>query len=123
MVVLTLLLMQVAHRLIDRPDDPEPSPAQAEADNPDAVALAISAIEPVRIKVERDGAVAFEGVLCTGAPPDCPEPTLRFAPASEIAVELADLTRARVIYNGTRVEPLGNLSAPRRLVFIDDVGH
>jgi len=26
-----------------------------------------------------------------------------------------------VIYNGSRVEPLGNLSSARRLVFIDDL--
>lgn len=125
MVTITLLLMQIAHRLLDQPPEPEPAVAEAPAtpDLPEAVeepGLRIAAIEPVGLKVAADGQVVYQGVLCAGPPPGCPESTLSFATARELSVEVADLTRVRVIYNGSRVEPLGNLSASRRLVFIDD---
>jgi len=77
--------------------------------------LSIRATAPVRVLVEVDGLETYSGVLCRDL-----ECRLDVAAAREIAVELADLSRASVIYNGSRVAPLGNLSAPRRLVFVDD---
>lgn len=127
MVTITLLLMQIAHRLVDRVPPPEEAAPEAApevaADLPEAVqeaGLRIAAIEPVGLKVEADGQVLYQGVLCAGPPPDCAQSTVSFATARSLSVEVADLTRVRVIYNGARVEPLGNLSASRRLVFIDD---
>ena len=125
MVAITLLLMQIAHRVLDgegvvAAEGPE-EPAVAALDDPDTpTALRISAIEPVRVEVVVDGETRFSGVLCSGPPPDCPRSSLEFERGEVMSVELADLTRARVSYNGTRVEPLGKLSAKRRLVFVDD---
>jgi hypothetical protein len=61
-----------------------------------------------------DGEVFFSGILKGGA-------TLSPPAGRKVEVALADLTRTVVIYNGTRVGPLGKLNAGRRLVFIDDV--
>ena len=78
--------------------------------------LVVSATERVDVRIEADGEELFDGVICS----DCDTDRVEATANNELAVELSDLTRARVIYNGRRVEPLGNLSAPRRLVFIDD---
>lgn len=78
-------------------------------------ALSIRATAPVKVRVEIDGVETVRGTLCREL-----ECRLDIEPAREIAVELADLSRASVIYNGSRVAPLGNLSAARRLVFVDD---
>ena len=76
----------------------------------------LRATDPIRVRVEVDGEQAFAGVMCRGNNP-CKQ---TFGPAREIAVELADLERAQVRYNGRRVKPLGTLDEPRTLVFIDD---
>lgn len=118
-VTITLLLMQIAHRLVDAPEVSDEDADAVAAVDP-GPGLSVTAIEPVRVKVEIDGEVRYNGVLCSGAPPDCPQSKLEFERASITAVELADLTRARVVYRGERVDPLGNLSTGRRLVFIED---
>ncbi|MCK6525954.1 hypothetical protein L6R49_31510, partial [Myxococcota bacterium] len=146
MVIITLLLMQIIHRITDAPAEaPEEQaaaegaepPAPAEEGAPEAVAeapaapapppvpeaesgLRISAVEPVKVRVEIDGVERYDAVLCASLDTTCEERVLKFPLAAEMAVEVADLTRLRVSYNGARVEPLGNLSASRRLVFIDD---
>ncbi len=78
--------------------------------------LEVSSVERVDVRLVADGQELFDGVLCS----ECDNDRIEATATRELAVELSDLTRARVIYNGRRVEPLGNLSAPRRLVFIDD---
>lgn len=145
MVIITLLLMQIIHRITDAPAEaPEEqaaegaaTPAPAEEGAAEAVAeapaapapppvpesesgLRISAVEPVKVRVEIDGVERYDAVLCASLDTTCEERVLKFPLAAEMAVEVADLTRLRVSYNGARVEPLGNLSASRRLVFIDD---
>ena len=97
-------------------------PAQVADPDQDAIVLAepstleVSSIERVEVRLVADGQQLFEGILCS----ECDNDRIEATATRELAVELSDLTRARVIYNGRRVEPLGNLSAPRRLVFIDD---
>lgn len=140
MVIITLLLMQIIHRVTDAPaETPETPETVAEgaappvepvAELPAAPAaplvpdsesgLRISAVEPVKVRVEIDGVERYDAVLCASLDTTCEERVLKFPLAAEMAVEVADLTRLRVSYNGARVEPLGNLSASRRLVFIDD---
>lgn len=83
---------------------------------PSGGVVELRATDPIRVRVEVDGEAAFSGVMCRGNNP-CKQ---SFGPAKEIAVEMADLERAQVRYNGTRVKPLGTLDEPRTLVFIDD---
>lgn len=123
MVTITLLLMQIAHRIVDAPTEPDQTPAVVDAPGSpeDPQGLKVLANEPVRAHIELDGKVAFDGILCAGSSGECEPASVEFPAAEVTLVELADLTRARVIYNGTRVEPLGNLTSARRLVFIDDL--
>ena len=114
-LVVAVLLVQIG-RTVSEPQAVEPPPVEDAAvaeDGPSGVTVRATA--PVRVRIERDGVEEVTGVLCRDL-----ECSVSVEHAAEIAVELADLTRAGVIYNGSRVEPLGNLSAPRRLVFIDD---
>jgi hypothetical protein len=76
--------------------------------------LVVRGIESQHTEVVVDGEVFFSGILKGGA-------TLSPPAGRKVEVALADLTRTVVIYNGTRVGPLGKLNAGRRLVFIDDV--
>lgn len=76
--------------------------------------LRLRGLDPVRARVEIDGELVFSGTLQGGA--DLSWPAGRLA-----AVELDDLTRAEVHYDGERIEPLGSLSTPRRLEFVDDL--
>ncbi len=117
-VLIALLALKVASRLLEPDELAEPgAELVVEPASPDA-GVRIRAHEPVRVHVQVDGETSFRGTLCNGQGDhgcgfDVPA-------AKEIAVELSDLTRAQVSYNGRRIEPLGNLSAPRRLVFVDD---
>lgn len=125
LVLLTLLSMQLASRLLDG----APGEATADEETPEAppppleeraeVGLRVTSVEPVRLRVDLDGVEVFDGLTCTGGE-GCEGPTLDFPLARVTTVELADLTRAKVIYKGQRVQPLGNLSVGRTLVFIDD---
>jgi len=75
--------------------------------------VVVRGIDTQRAEVVVDGVNFFSGVLKGGE-------TLRPPVGRRIEVALADLTRAVVIYNGSRVGPLGKLNAGRRLIFIDD---
>lgn len=75
--------------------------------------LRVRANEPVRTRVEVDGEEAWAGILRPGEPLELPT-------GARTVLEVSDLTRVEVLYNGRRVEPLGNVSSGRRLVFIDD---
>ena len=77
--------------------------------------LSVKGVEPQEVHIEVDGEVFFSGRLKGGE-------TLEAPPGETVSVQLDDLTRAVVIYNGSRVVPLGRLTAGRRLVFIDDSG-
>ena len=118
LLVVALLLMQIAGLMVDdemesweveAPDVVEPIPGG------NAV-VQLRGIETQNVRIEVDGEVFHDGRLVSGE-------ALETEPARQIAVELPALTRSLVIYNGSRVEPLGKLTAGRRLVFIDDVGN
>ena len=76
--------------------------------------VVLRGIETQDAEVVVDGEVFFSGLLKGGE-------TLEVPAGRRVEVALPDLTRAAVIYNGTRVGPLGKLNAGRRLVFVDDV--
>lgn len=121
-----------AELVTPKPDDAEEAPepeAEAEApppvEEPDDEDLAaaptpgmrvhLRAHDRVKVAVDLDGTVAFDGWIEAGERHD-------FHGAERIAVEVSDLTRLTMAYNGDKVEPLGNLSHPRRLVFVADGG-
>ena len=115
LLVVAVLCIQVG-REMGQAEAQREAPAEAA---PEALLggkpLSIRATAPVRVRVEVDGVQTHAGTLCRDL-----ECRLDVPAAREIAVELSDLSRASVIYNGSRVAPLGNLSAARRLVFVDD---
>ena len=75
--------------------------------------VVVRGIDIQRAEVVVDGVRFFSGLLKGGE-------TLRPPVGRRIEVALDDLTRSVVIYNGSRVGPLGKLNAGRRLIFIDD---
>ncbi|MCP4807632.1 MAG: hypothetical protein GY913_33725 [Proteobacteria bacterium] len=114
-LVAAVLLVQIG-RSVDEDEAADPPSDEAPAEEVvERHGLTVRATAPVRVRIESDGVEQVSGVLCRDL-----ECSVSVDHAAEIAVELADLTRAGVIYNGSRVEPLGNLSEARRLVFIDD---
>ncbi len=113
LVAIVVLALRVADQVLEPAQvvDPDHIPELLEQST-----LVVSATERLHVRLEADGEQLFEGVICS----DCETDRVEASADHQLAVELSDLTRARVIYNGRRVEPLGNLSAPRRLVFVDD---
>ena len=111
--VLVLLGLRVASELLER------SPAVDEQVQAEPAAgvheLSVRAIEPSRVTVEVDGELVHDGLLPA-------RQSLRFEAQRELALYVPDLTRVKIRYNGEVLRPLGNLSAGRRLVFIDDEG-
>ena len=75
--------------------------------------LRIRAIEPTRLNTRVDGEDSYRGTLPAGE-------IIDLEGRQRIEVFSADLTTIRITYNGERIEPLGNLSKPRRLVFVQD---
>lgn len=90
----------------------EPVPA-APAVPTAAQSVKLRAIEDVRVAVTTDEGTVRRGILPGGQ---------SFAVESDgpITLEISDLTRVRVRYNGNRLEPLHNLSKGRRLVFVPE---
>jgi len=84
------------------------------ADQPDQHVLVRAPREPARVRLEADGVMVFDGVLPPGG-------SIEAEAHDRLVVDSSDLTRVQVIYNGDRVDPLGNQTAGRRLVFIDDI--
>jgi hypothetical protein len=80
---------------------------------PPAHSLLVRAIEPSRMVAIADGEVVHDGVIVARR-------SVTIEAQRELSVELPDLTRVKMRYNGQALRPLGNLSAGRRLVFIDD---
>jgi hypothetical protein len=113
LAVVVLLGLRVASELWDAGADAEHPAAAAEALAPAAHALSVRAIEPTRIRAVTDGEIAHDGLLVAGR-------SLQLEARRELVLEVPDLTRVRIRYNGQALRPLGNLSAGRRLVFIDD---
>ncbi len=119
--LLVVLLLRVGAVVLESPPaflTPDPEEAVAsEVVAADTVAMAQSvalrAIEDVRVSVTTDEGVVRKGVLPGGE-------SVSIASDGPITLEIADLTRVRVRYNGSRLEPLHNLSKGWRLVFLPD---
>lgn len=94
------------------PVAPPPLPAVNE-DGLAVQAVEVRAIEPTRVTVRADGETKFSGLLEPG-------PARSFQGYRRLEVDASDLTRITLRHNGVRVEPLGNLSSGRRLVFLQE---
>ena len=112
--VLTLaitLALQVNHRLN--------APTIVPTANGPMIALGpphkvkVYAIEDVKVEVTIDGQTSYSDTLrgTNG---------MEFQATNRLELDIADLTRVRLQYNGKRIEPLGSLSHGRRLVFIHE---
>jgi cytoskeletal protein RodZ len=75
--------------------------------------IGLRAIEDVRVSVTTTEGTIRHGVLPGGE-------SVSIESDGPITLEIADLTRVRVRYNGSRLEPLHNLSKGRRLVFVPE---
>ncbi len=96
-----------------RPDKPADDDAAVDPAVMPGMRVHLRAHERVRVSVSLDGSTAFSGWLEAGETHD-------FLGTDEVAVDVSDLTRLTIAYDGNRVDPLGNLSHPRRLVFLRD---
>jgi len=122
--VVVLLGLKVTSEILDsQASDPS---EQAAADGADAAdpaeqavpavhSVSVRAIEPSRMRAVVDGEVVHDGIVLGRR-------SIQLEAQHELSVELPDLTRVKIRYNGQALRPLGNLSAGRRLVFIDDEG-
>ncbi|MAY81523.1 MAG: hypothetical protein CL930_12150 [Deltaproteobacteria bacterium] len=111
--VLTLaivLALQVSHRL---------TAPQIDSKTGLAVPLGpphkvrVYAIENVKVKAVTDGNIVFDSTLAGST-------TKEFNAVRKLEIEVSDLTRVLMHYNDERLEPLGNLSRGRRLVFLHE---
>lgn len=115
-VTLTIVLaLKIVSLVMDRPAE---STASAGLSPPRVAPVAaerieVRALEDTRLRVVTDGRIAFDDVLSAGK-------TLTFSANDRLEVDPADLRTVVVHYNGERIDPLGNVSHPRRLVFIHD---
>ncbi len=82
-----------------------------ESDRPQTVR--VRAVESTEVMVETDSSYHHNGTLNAGQ-------TVAVESLLPITVEVRDLTRVSIHHNGRRIEPLHNLSHPRRLVFVPE---
>ncbi len=116
--VLTLVVVLGLRLTVELSGGPETAPAAtAIADvaplMPPSSRLRIRAIEPTAISTSVDDHESFSGTLPAGE-------IIDLEGSEVIEVWAADLTTILITYNGERIEPLGNLSRGRRLVFVLD---
>lgn len=105
-----VLALRVGSTVADPSDEPEPTPVVAgEATQ----TIRVRAVEPTPVSVETDDSYHHTGVLGAGE-------VVEVESALPITVEVGDLTQVVIQHNGVRIEPLHNLSHPRRLVFIPE---
>ncbi len=118
-VVACALVLALAVELLG--DEPQDLTTVTPGEEGPPPRVTVRTSEQVRMTVEVDGERIFHGWLCARAAPRCEQVGLYEAPGgARVAVTLGDLTRVTVRYDGRLVEPLGNLSAGRRLVFLED---
>jgi hypothetical protein len=111
LVAIAILGARLVSMAIEKPGGKERKAAVA--GNTADLQVSVRANDDSHLVVHVDGALVFDGDVKA-------RQVVRYAGGDEVAVEIPDLTRVVVTFNGSRVEPLGNLSAGRRLVFIDD---
>ena len=98
------------------PQTPQTAPSTAAAADSDPTAsqrVHLRAIEDVRVSVETDEGSVRRGIVPGGD-------SFSVATDGPISLEISDLTRVVVRYNGKRIEPLHNLSKGRKLVFLPE---
>lgn len=120
LVVSGALVLAVAVKLLgEGPEDHTATSEEALEGPPSRVV--VQANDRVRMTVEVDGVTAFDGWLCPRPGDRCDgHGAYAVDGGHEVAVTLDDLTRAKIRYDGRVVEPLGNLTARRRLVFLEE---
>ncbi|MEL6348064.1 MAG: RodZ domain-containing protein [Myxococcota bacterium] len=94
-------------------DEEDPTASITAPETLPTARLRIRAIESTRLKTKVDGVESFSGVLPA-------REVIDLQGSEALEVWAADLTTIRITYNGERIEPLGNLSEDRRLVFLQD---
>jgi len=72
--------------------------------------VSLRTVEPVRVRMEVDGETVHDGRIAAGA-------TLK-GTGTEVILDIGDLSVVTVKVDGTRVEPLHNLTSARRLRFV-----
>lgn len=91
------------------PEDPATGPQRPEGHH----LLAVRTIHPVRIEARVGDAIVHDGMVEGGQ-------TITAEGEGEISLEVSDLSRVHIEFDGNRIEPLHNLSSARRLVFVRD---
>ncbi len=86
----------------------------AEVAGPEPAWLDVQAEVPTRVRVAVDEEEVFSGVLL-------PEKPIHVEAGRVAVVELEELDRVRIRYDGRQVVPLGVLEGRRRLIFVDDL--
>lgn len=106
--LIVVLTLKTGSLLLERAAAPSPDPVAAvvapqvvkvRASEPTSLGIAIDGEPEQRVRVEAGETLELEG-------------------KRRVSIDAPDLTRVSLSYNGERVEPLGNLSEGRRLVFI-----
>lgn len=101
------------------PVDVEPAPVEARDPDPEGAPpppaevhnLTIRTIHPVRVEAKVGESTVHSGFVGGGQ-------VITVGGEGDIVVDIGDLSRVHIEYNGGRVEPLHNLSSARRLVFV-----
>jgi hypothetical protein len=115
--LLVVLTLQLSERLIVGEPTPgqSPGPTSQQSLTPPIAPqkVKIHAVEDVDLRIVADDEIAFSGVL--------PGSETKVVQAHQrVALDIGDLRWVTIHYNGERIEPLGNLSKRRRIVFIHD---
>lgn len=113
-----VLAVEIGGAVMDHaPEGAQTTPGQPVASEPKSdlpvQKVELRAIEPTRVTVIADGQTLFSGVMDPGV-------TQTYEGHERMSVDASDLTKLTVRHDGSRIEPLGNLSFGRRLVFIQE---
>jgi transcriptional regulator with XRE-family HTH domain len=121
LTMLAVLVVRVGGGLWSRSTDATAPAGDVAGSEPAAAAaperapriLRVRSTEETPITVRADGVVVQEGRIA-------PAVTLEFSADERIELEAEDLTLLTIWVDGDKIDPLGNLSRRRRLVFLRD---
>jgi transcriptional regulator with XRE-family HTH domain len=109
LTVVILLSLKVGSALLD----PSPPPSAGISAPLPIQTLNLRAHEPVKVELMADGVVKHSGSMTAGE-------QIKVEGRERIVVEASDLTALTISLDGELIEPLHNLTHPRRLVFVQD---